>query len=563
MFNFFYKVYKGLVNFLSHPFLALVGPFILILTFFAKSLLANFLFSVVFSLYFMLFLMFLFFEKAIPVLFLLQVREPLVYFFKKIEKDQKGKKTFATFMFNSLLKNAYKNPAIKKTVNKEVEQSWNKAIEVLHNMSKPLAGTLGLSILGGAGALEYYTQEARREEHHSIQSAADEKIKNLREEKRPYKADLLKSFKDWDNECFKRTRDQGSVSRIARDLFRIPLTEENTFTSFERKMWQEDQDELARKVIFETQEYDKAKQIEAKKLIKEEEKMARWAQYNSIDWNLHSYRKVWEFMKATYNQPAVQGGLDGLFKQLTSIFIAKSGGAALEKFEQVLSGGLDGQGAGTIGSALEERSGYVNQIYTHFLVTFTSFQNYVENQLEALRAKYGDALTEEIVSNHFLLNPFLESDQYEYLLFRLQQGYEEDYQDNPSSFESQESSSSAFSEFGYNDEGASTSNPEDPANRPLRRTDSLSDQDNLFFAEERKKNIFLLMENEELKQEGRIREATFEKSKKEAEEIIQRLRNESQKDTIKAHLPEDSDDSENDDNYNPFTDKGKGKKKFY
>lgn len=75
-----FKLYKGLQNILSDPFLIIIGPLLLVFTFFAKNILANFIFFLVFGFYFIFFLMFIFFEKALPFLFLLQIREPVFYF---------------------------------------------------------------------------------------------------------------------------------------------------------------------------------------------------------------------------------------------------------------------------------------------------------------------------------------------------------------------------------------------------------------------------------------------------------------------------------------------------
>ena len=68
-------------------------------------------------------------------------------------------------------------------------------------------------------------------------------------------------------------------------------------------------------------------------------------------------------------------------------------------------------------------------------------------------------------------------------------------------------------------------------------------------------------ENDELKEQ--LREATFIENKKRAADIYDRLRDANKKGTIKAHLSKESDDSESEDNYNPYTDKGKGKKKSF
>lgn len=441
-----------------------------------------------------------------------------------------------------------------------VEILNNQAVEILNNMGRPLATLIGGSLLGGGLYLEHQTRETGREIHNNSCLTQDRKIQELFEQKRYHRADLLDARKQWDHLCFERMRDHGMVSTLARDLFDIPLTEENTFTKDERKRWEQTIEDLVKKEVIETREFDKAREIRAKKLIENQERAARVANFKSIP-KTHIHRLLWEGIKMGYHEPLVQEGLQTLFQQLTSILIAKGTEAAVKKFEEVLSRGLDGEGAGRIGSPLEERSGYVNQFYTSFLTTFTSFQYYAEKELEELRGKYGDDLTREIISHHFILNPFLESEEYDYLLFKMQQEYEEQYNEDPSSFESGESSFSTFSEYGHSDEGASTSHPNDPANRPLRRTDSISDQKDLDLAEERKQKILLMEQNDKLKEQ--IREAALIEQKKKAADMYNRLREDSKKDTIKAHQPKDPDDSEGDDNYNPFTDKGKGKKKYF
>lgn len=119
MFKKVFKLYKGLENILSDPFLIIIGPLLLVFTFFAKNSLANFIFFLVFGFYFIFFLMFIFFEKALPFLFLLQIREPVFYFLKKIDTDSRSKRTFATLLTPSLLKKLYQNPVIKKKVDQQ------------------------------------------------------------------------------------------------------------------------------------------------------------------------------------------------------------------------------------------------------------------------------------------------------------------------------------------------------------------------------------------------------------------------------------------------------------
>ena len=392
----------------------IVGPLLLIFTFFAKNLLANFIFFFIFGFYFIFLLIFIFFEKALSFLFLIQIRSPVFYFLKKVDKDPKSKRKFSTFLTTSFLKKAYQNPVIKKkwTKDQEVERSMNQAVNILSNMGRPLATLIGKTLLGGGFFLEHHTKQAARQIHQNSCLEVDEKIEDLIQQKRYHRAELFNSRKEWDDLCFNRMRNQGTVSQIARDLFNIPLTEENSFTVDERRRWENHIDNLAKKEVIETREFDKAREIEQKKIIEDEERAARWANLKSIP-KSQLHRIAWKGIKMGCNEPLVKEGLQTFFQQLTSILIAKSGEAALKKFEEVLSRGVDGEGTGRIGSLLEERAGYVNQFYTNFLTTFTSFHYYSEKELEALRAEYGDHLTLEIVSHHFILNPLLEREEYE------------------------------------------------------------------------------------------------------------------------------------------------------
>jgi hypothetical protein len=135
--------------------------------------------------------------------------------------------------------------------------------------------------------------------------------------------------------------------------------------------------------------------------------------------------KALEFVKIAFGNEQIRDKAKILFRELTAILILKGTEHAKQEFTQALDRGFRG-GSRTdmsLGSPLEQRFGLISQMYEHLLVTYENFTDYVWEEIAYLKKVYGDNLTNEMVKQYFALHPFLDSEEYQYQLNRMQIEY--------------------------------------------------------------------------------------------------------------------------------------------
>lgn len=163
---------------------------------------------------------------------------------------------------------------------------------------------------------------------------------------------------------------------------------------------------------------------------------------------------------------------------------------AKQEFTRVLDRGFRG-GSRTDMSPLEQRFGFISQMYEHLYVTYENFTDYVSEKIAYLKKVYGDNLTNEMVNQYFALHPFLDSEEYQYQLQRMQLEYDNRFGEEEPNTSEYHASSQPIDPEAYGQPGTSEYHaslpglpgpsqyypldyPDDPPT-PLRRTDSVSD----------------------------------------------------------------------------------------
>lgn len=505
---YFYNLFTALA---SNKFYASLLSFFFILALFNTSHSSNALFFCFLTFYFLFFVLFFFYNKIWPLLVSQQQKQFLVFFLKKNLEKNKGFKKFhsssSIFMFG-VARDAFKTVVTKIITNPNIEakavDSGVKAVSSIQNLSTTQVAVISSAAVGLAGMVEYVTHKEEITVEEKRVHVLKEEIVDLEKKGFPCAAEVKTLQLNQTQKIFERSKFHGYITNFLSSRFDFRGRDLSEIDAIEGRVFADQIEESQKRAEEERESWRKKESKIAEEREEAANKLARKYALSQLPY----HQWIWAHIQMIYEQPVVKSGIHLLFNQLTAILLEKGSEAARNSFKESLnrgvvsrsneyrsnfnsSGGSDDGGSSMIGSPFEERHGYVSQTYNLLLLTYTSFQDYMDKNIEELKVIHGDDLTPEILTLFFSLHPFADSEEYAMILKYLKQDEmlhteKKESEDNYKTEDGKRVYTSDWPNYDPRDfqgdpgQGSSADNgpsyPDSPKERvPLHRTDNIDD----------------------------------------------------------------------------------------